>query len=189
MHTVYAKLLKVAFNAIFSPCLLQAAKLKYPVFSPSLYQATKSKTVISGYMGQKKSVSDTSVCALLCAKQCRQDTSRIQWALPPASGAGEVISGRLEVPAVWQTIWILSFQDRGKWLIFPIVLLQLYQSGCTTNESTTIFFRLAPLPCSTLLKNCLFFFPLEELKTVQPQQRIRVTEKEIFSNIIKSRRW
>lgn len=82
MQTVHAKLLKVAFNAIFSPCLLQAAKLKYPVFSPSLHQATKSKIVISGYMGQRKSVSDTSVFALSCAKQCRQDASSEPSLLP-----------------------------------------------------------------------------------------------------------
>lgn len=95
--------------------------------------------------------------AFLCAKQCRQDASMIQWALPPAAGAGEVISGRLEVPAVGQTIWILSFQERGKWLMFTIVLLRLYQSGCSTNESTTNFFRLAPFPRSTVLKNGLLF--------------------------------
>lgn len=42
-------------------------------------------------------------------------------------------------------------------------------------------FRLAPLPCSTLLKNCLLFLTSEVLKTIQPQQRIRVSEiRNIF---------
>lgn len=53
------QLLKVAFNAIFSPYLQQAAKLKNPVFSSSLYQTTKPKIVISGYTVQRKSVSVT----------------------------------------------------------------------------------------------------------------------------------
>lgn len=141
MHIAYAKCatLKSCFQCCIFSLSLASCKAKNPVFSPSLHQATKPKIVIPGYMVQRKSVSDTSVFALLCAKQRGQDASRIQRALPLASGAGEVISERLEVPAIRQTIWTLSFQDRGKLLIFMIALLQLHQSGCIINKSTTTF--------------------------------------------------
>lgn len=93
------QLLTVAFNAIFAPCLYQARKPKNSVFSSLLYQAAKPKIVIPGYIvGKKKKKQSVSLrpqsffMPLSCVKQCRQDARRINQALPPASGAREVIS-------------------------------------------------------------------------------------------------
>lgn len=148
MHTVYAK------HATLGSCF------QCSIFSPShsSHKAWNSDTKL--HSAKKVSLCYTSVFVtpLSCVKQCRQDASRIKQALPPASGAGEVISGWLGSPGYLRVNSITPGQR--EWVTTTLALLQLHHRGCGTNQSTScVFFRLDPFLCSTLLKSCFLFFP------------------------------